>query len=489
MSDDTFEYDPTSFYIDGTWVEASTDARWTQYEAATGEVLGSIPLAAEADIDRAVGAARSAFDNHWSLTTPKERAELLRAFAAELEIRRDQTGVLVSRENGMPSIISAASNTDIPVALLRSYASHLDYNALEEVRPSSLGATIVRKAPIGVVAAIVPWNFPQFMAMAKIAPALAAGNTVVVKPSPETGLDAYILAEAAHAAGIPAGVLNVVPADRAAGAYLVAHPDVDKVSFTGSTRAGREIGQVCGQLVRRVTLELGGKSAALLLEDVDIAVFAEKLFSISFMNNGQTCVTHSRILAPRSRYEEIVATVAAVAGSLTIGNPLEPTTLCGPMASESQRERVLGFIERAKKDGARLVTGGGIPSTETAGWFVEPTVFADVDNDSELAREEVFGPVLAVIPYDTEEDGIRLANDNDYGLAGSVWTADQAHGLEVARRIHTGTIGVNYYQIDFGSPFGGVKSSGVGREFGPEGFDAYTELQSVFVSADHLTKP
>lgn len=482
---DTFEMSRTSFYIDGAWRRPSSAEPFELFEAATGELLGNVPVATESDIDAAVHAARRAFDEGtWSRSVDM-RVAALRRFADELQIRRDVTGNLVSRENGMPSMMSALSNTDVPVMLLHQYAGLLEQRS-DEVRKSIMGATMIRKAPIGVVAAIVPWNFPQFMAMAKIAPALAAGNTVVLKPSPETALDSYILADAAEAAGIPPGVLNIVPAGREVSAYLVAHPGIDKVAFTGSTAAGRSIGEICGGLLRPVTLELGGKSAAIILEDADLDLYAAHLVPTSFVNNGQTCVTHSRILAPATRYQEVLDAVVSVAESLTVGNPLDPAVMCGPMVSSAHRDRVLGHIDRAVADGATIATGGGIPRGLPGGWFVSPTVFSGVDNASALAQEEVFGPVIAVISYDTEEDAVRLANASIYGLAGSVWTADEGHGIDIARRIGTGTIGVNYYQVDMGAPFGGYKASGLGREFGPEGLDAYTQYQSIYVSADHL---
>lgn len=309
---------------------------------------------------------------------------------------------------------------------------------------------------------------------------------MVLKPSPETALDSYLLADAAIEAGLPAGVLNIVLADREAGAYLVSHPGVDKVAFTGSTAAGRAIAAECGRLIRRCTLELGGKSASIVLDDADLDTFVAGLDGASFMNNGQTCTLQSRILAPRSRYDEIVEAVAGFASSLVVGDPLDPATTCGPMASKTHQERVLGYIEAARASSARLITGGGRPSGHDRGWFVEPTVFADVDNSDRLAREEVFGPVLAIIAYDDEADAVRIANDSDYGLAGSVWTQDEARGIDVARRMRTGTIGVNYYAIDFNSPFGGLKASGIGREYGPEGLSSYLDHKSIYTSADHL---
>jgi aldehyde dehydrogenase (NAD+) len=322
--------------------------------------------------------------------------------------------------------------------------------------------------------------------MFKIAPALAAGCTIVLKPSPETALDSYIFGDAANEAGLPPGVLNIVLAGREAGASLVSHPNVDKVAFTGSTAAGRIIGAECGRLIRRCTLELGGKSAAIFLDDGDIATLLAGLGNASFMNNSQTCTTQSRILAPRSRYDEVVEAVASFASGLTVGNPLDPATTCGPMASETHLQRVLGYIEVGRNSSARLITGGGRPADQDRGWFVEPTVFADVDNNDQLAREEVFGPVMAVIPYDGDDEAVRIANDSNYGLGGSVWSADEERGLNVARRVRTGTVGVNYYDIDLGAPFGGMKDSGIGRELGPEALNNYLEYKSIYASADHL---
>ena len=318
--------------------------------------------------------------------------------------------------------------------------------------------------------------------MFKLAPAIAMGCTMVVKPSPETVLDSLLLAEAAQEAGVPAGVLNIVPAGREVGAYLVAHPGVDKVAFTGSTATGRSIAEVCGRLLRPVSLELGGKSAAIVLDDADLSQAGEALFSATLLNNGQTCYLGTRVLAPRSRYEEIVDTFAAIAKGMTVGHALDPATTIGPMVSSRHRDRVEGYIRTALAEGARLVTGGGRP--EGRGWFVQPTVFADVSNDQTIAREEVFGPVLSVIPYDREEDAVRIANDSEYGLGGSIWTSDADHGTDIARRIQTGTIGVNHYLPDPAAPFGGVKGSGLGRELGPEGLVAYQQLQSIYSTSN-----
>lgn len=471
-------------FVDNSWLPAQSTSTFEVVEPATEESFASIALANKADVDAAVTAARRALvHGEWPHATQSDRAKLLQRFGSALREQADQTSPLVSRENGMPVTLSDAVNGYAPAMVADLYADIVEGFTFEEHRPNDSSTTIVTREPVGVVAAIVPWNFPQVLALMKLAPALAAGCTVVLKPSPETSLDAAAIAEAAVRAGLPPGVVNIVPADREVGAYLVSHAGIDKVAFTGSTAAGESIAEACGRLVRPVTLELGGKSASIILEDADLDLFYDGLGNTGFQNNGQTCITQSRILAPRSRYDEVIETTARFARNLVVGDPLDRTTTCGPMASRTHRERVLGYIERARADGARLVTGGGSPRDLTRGWFVEPTVFADVDNKSELAQEEVFGPVLAIIPYDNEDEAIVLANDSIYGLAGSVWTADRAHGLEIARRVRTGTIGVNHYNMDLSAPFGGMKRSGLGREAGPEGMDAYLEYKSIYTVA------
>lgn len=482
--DSTVETDRTAFFIDGQWASPASDRSHVAIEAATGDALGTASLGTESDMDAAVGAARAALDNGpWGRTSAAERAAAMNRFADALDARADQISALVSRENGMPIALSSAFNGAAPAGLLRMYAGWITDFPLEEVRVSAAGSTIVRREPVGVVAAITPWNYPQILAMTKIAPALAAGCTVVLKPSPETALDSYLLADAAVEAELPPGLLNIVLAGREVGSYLVSHPGVDKVAFTGSTAAGRVIGAECGRLIRRVTLELGGKSASIVLDDADLGTFVQGLDGASFMNNSQTCTTQSRILAPRSRYEEVVDAVAGYASAMTVGNPLDPAVTCGPMASESQLARVRHFIDVGIASDARLITGGGTPRGDGRGWFVEPTVFADVQNSDELAREEVFGPVLAIIPYDGDDEAVKIANDSNYGLAGSVWTTDESRGLDVARRVRTGTIGINYYSLDLGAPFGGMKDSGIGRELGPEALSNYLEYKSIFASS------
>ena len=482
MSTQQFALDTDKLFIGGDWVSSRGNGRIDVVSPSTEEHVGSVPDGVEADMDAAVAAARRTFDEPtgWSSQSAADRAGVLERLADALDARAEETAQRVAMQNGMPISIARQLEAVIPAAVARYYAGLIGSIELEEERPGLLGGMIrVARKPVGVVAAIVPWNYPQTLAMFKLAPAIAMGCTVVIKPSPETVLDSLVLAEAAEEAGVPAGVLNIVPAGREVGAYLVAHPGVDKVAFTGSTAAGRSIAEVCGRLLRPVSLELGGKSAAIVLEDADLSQAGEALFGATLLNNGQTCYLGTRILAPRSRYDEVVETVAGIASAMPVGDALDPATMIGPMASARHRDRVEGYIRIAQEEGARLVTGGGRP--DGRGWFVEPTVFADVSNDQRIAREEVFGPVLSIIPYDGEEDAVRIANDSEYGLGGSVWTSDADHGTDVARRIQTGTIGINHYLPDPAAPFGGVKGSGLGRELGPEGLLAYQQLQSIYL--------
>jgi aldehyde dehydrogenase (NAD+) len=474
-----------SLFIGGEWVRPSSPATIEVISASTEENIGSVPEAAEADVDAAVAAARRAFDDPagWSQWQPAERAAALERLAGELDARAEEMARRVSSQNGMPISISPLLEGGFPAIVLRYMAGVLKEASFEEERPGFLGGTnIVRREPIGVVGAIVPWNYPQTLGAFKYGAALAAGCTVVMKPSPETVLDAFLLAEAIEAAGLPGGVINIVPGGRELGAYLVEHRDVDKVAFTGSTAAGRRVAEACGRLLRPVTLELGGKSAAIILEDadLDLSKIGNDLFAATLVNNGQTCYLGTRVLAPRSRYAEVVDTLATFASSLAVGDALDPATQIGPMASQRHRDRVEGYIAKGASDGARLVTGGGRPGGLDRGWFVQPTVFAEVDNASTIAQEEIFGPVLSVIAYGDEDDAVRIANDSDYGLGGSVWTADPERGKAVARRVRTGTIGINRYLPDPAAPFGGVKASGIGRELGPGAVAAYQQLKSIY---------
>lgn len=474
-------------FIGGKWVAPSSSETISVISAATEEQIGSVPLGKEADADAAVIAARAAFDDPtgWSSWAPERRAEAIGRFADEIEKRSTEFVTRVSQQNGMPVRIGAATEGAHPALVLRYYAKLVTELPTEERRESLVaGTTLVAKKPLGVVAAIVPWNFPSSITSFKIAPALAAGCTVIIKPSSETVLDAFLLAEAAEAAQLPPGVLNVVPGSgRGVGSYLVQHPGVDKVSFTGSTGAGRTIAEQCGRLLRPVALELGGKSAGIVLDDVDLSAVYRDLFGATMLNNGQTCFISTRILAPQSRYDEVVDTFTALMSSLRIGDPLDPKTLIGPVVSAKQRESIESYIAKGKAEGGRITTGGGRPKGFDRGWYVEPTVFADLDNNATVSREEIFGPVLSIISYQDDDDAVRIANDSDFGLGGTVWTSDIDRGLGVARRVETGTIGVNGFTLDHGAPFGGVKDSGLGRELGPEGLAAYQQLKSVYLPA------
>ncbi len=471
-----------SLYIGGEWVRPASNKRLNLVNATTEESLGSVPEASEADVDRAVNAAKAALPK-WSKLASVERAAVMSRFADSLEKRVGRLAESVTKQNGMPINLSEQLEGAYPVALMRYYAHLATTMQFEERRPSPLGFdTIVRKEAVGVVAGIVPWNYPVVLSMSKIAPALAAGCTIVLKPSPGTVLDSYVVAEAAHEAGVPAGVVNWVAGGRELGAYLVAHPGVQKVAFTGSTAAGRIIAQVCGKLLRPVSLELGGKSAAIILEDAQLDKVLPGLDFASFGNNGQTCLACTRILAPKSRYGEIVEALAAKAAKMVIGDPLNKATEIGPLASAEHRDRVEGYIAKGRTE-ARVVTGGGRPKSMKRGWFVEPTIFADTTNRATIAREEIFGPVLTVIPYGDENEAVAIANDSEYGLGGTVWSADKERALRVALRVETGTIGVNGYTVDLNAPFGGVKASGLGREFGPEALNGYLQLKSIYLPA------
>ena len=475
--------DYRQLYVGGQWRDPAGSATIDVHSASTEERIGSVPRGTEADVDAAVAAARSAFDSPdgWATWHPKQRGEVLEAFAAELEARAAETATRVSMQNGMPIWLAQQFESVFPPLLLRYYSDLMNSAPEEEERPGMLGGTtLVSRQPVGVVAAVVPWNVPQAITFLKLAPALAAGCTVVLKPAEETVLDAFLMAEAAAAAGLPDGVLNIVPGGRELGAYLVGHPGVDKVSFTGSTAAGRAIAETCGRLLRPVTLELGGKSAAIVLDDADLSASIEAFFGATLLNNGQICWLNTRVLAPRSRYNEIVDTVTDLARSLTVGDPLDPNTKVGPLVSSRQRERVEGYIAKGKQE-ARLTTGGGRPSGLDRGWFVEPTVFADLDNTATISREEIFGPVLAVIPYSTVDEAVAIANDSNYGLGGTVWSSDQERAADVARRVRSGTIGVNHYTNDPVAPFGGIKESGMGRELGPEGLHAFQTYRTIYL--------
>ena len=469
-----------SLFIDGKWVDPAGSDVIDVISPHTGQPVGRVPHASERDVDRAVASARRAFDSgEWPRLSPVDRAKTVSRLADAYESRLEDMAQLITLEMGSPISFSRLVQAGMPLGLLRYYSGLASEFPFEEERTGLMGNVLVTREPMGVVAAIIPWNVPQCIVMQKLAPALIAGCTVVLKPSPETPLDVYLLAELAEEVGLPAGVLNVVPADRAVSEYLVRHPLVDKVSFTGSTTAGRRIASLCGENLKRCALELGGKSAAIVLDDADLTNLVTGLRFASLMNTGQACVAQTRILASKNRYAEVCDAIVGLAESLSVGDPADPATDVGPLVSARQRERVEGYIARGERDGAVLATGGRRPEAMTSGWYVQPTVFTNVDNDMAIAREEIFGPVLSVIPFTNEADAVRIANDSPYGLAGSVWTRDVDHGIDIARRVRTGTYGVNQYSAEFCAPFGGYKSSGIGREMGPEGLSAYLEYKSI----------
>ena len=469
-------------FIGGHWVAPSTSEVIEVFSPATGEKVGQVPLAAEADVDAACAAARKAFDEGpWPHRSPEERQAVLAKAVELINARADEFKHLLKLETGQPPTIVDMMQFGAGVSGLQYYAGAADKYPWRDIRDGVYGQTLVLKEPIGVVGAVVAWNVPFFLACNKLGPALLAGCTVVLKPAAETPLATNLLAEVLTEAGLPEGVLSVVPGGVETGRALTANPELDKFTFTGSSAVGKEIGKIAAEKLKPCTLELGGKSAAIILEDADLDSTLPMLVFSGLMNSGQACVGQTRILAPRSRYDEVVEKLSAAAAGMQAGLPDDPASMIGPLISEKQRDRVEGYIKKGIEEGARVVTGGGRPEGLDSGWYVQPTVFADVDNSMTIAQEEIFGPVLVVIPFDDEDDAVRIANDSPYGLAGSVYTTDFPKAIEIAGKIRTGTYAVNMYAFDPGSPFGGFKNSGIGRENGPEGIDAYTQPKSVLL--------
>lgn len=475
------EYD--TLFIGGKWTAPSTDQVIEVRSPATGEYVGKVPLATKADVDAAVAAARAAFDSGpWPSTPPTERAAVIAAAIKLMEERKELFTALLAAETGQPPMGVETMHWMSSLGALNFFAGPaVDEVSWEEIRTGAYGQTIVRREPLGVVGAIVAWNVPLFLAVNKLGPALLAGCTVVLKPAAETPLTANALAQAFADAGLPEGVLSVVPGGVETGQALTSNADVDVFSFTGSSAVGKEIGKRAAEMLKPCTLELGGKSAAIVLEDVDLASAVPMLVFSGIMNTGQACVAQTRILAPRSRYEEIVEAIKNFVTAMPVGVPSDPAAQVGALISEKQRERVEGYIAKGIEEGARLVCGGGRPEGLDDGFFVQPTVFADVDNSMTIAQEEIFGPVLSIIGYDTEDDAIKIANDSVYGLAGSVWTSDIPRGIEISKKIRTGTYAINWYAFDPCCPFGGYKNSGIGRENGKEGVEHFTQQKSVLM--------
>jgi betaine-aldehyde dehydrogenase len=465
-----------SLYINGQWVPSTGRGTIEVVNPTTEEVLGSIPQGTAEDVDRAVRAARDAFDG-WSSTSATDRSKYLRAIAEQLQARGPELVETISNELGSPTWFSQLAQVGLPGIDVASVADIIENYQWSE----TVGNSLVVREPVGVVGAITPWNYPLHQITAKIAPAIAVGCTVVVKPSEVAPLNAFILAEIIDSIGLPPGVFNLVTGyGPEVGEAIASHPLVDMVSFTGSTRAGKRVSSLASESVKRVALELGGKSPNVILEDADFSKAIPDAVGQCFINSGQTCSALTRLIVPRSRLEEAEQIAKTAAEEYTVGDPFNEATRLGPLVSATQHDRVTRYIEQGINEGAKLVTGGPERPEETPkGYFVKPTVFSDVTSDMTIAREEIFGPVLAILPYDDEDDAVRIANDTDYGLAGGVWAADQDKAQNVASRIRTGQIAINGGAFNPLAPFGGYKQSGNGRELGKFGIEEFLETKSL----------
>jgi acyl-CoA reductase-like NAD-dependent aldehyde dehydrogenase len=464
-------------FIGGRWVSASATETIEVQASGTGAVMGTVPAGGAADADAAAAAARAALEG-WGATPVERRAEFLQKISDGLKARADEIARTIAQEVGMPLKLSQRIQAGLPIANFANYARLAKEFRFEE----RVGNSLVCREPVGVVCAITPWNYPLHQITLKVAPALAAGCTVVLKPSEVAPFNAFILAEVIEQAGLPAGVFNLVTGlGPVVGEALVKHPQVDMISFTGSTRAGKRISELAAQGVKRVALELGGKSASVILDDADLAAAVKSTVNGCYLNSGQTCTALTRMLVPESKYEEAASIAAELAKGFTPGDPLAETTRLGPLASKAQLERVRGYIRRGLEEGAQLLAGGAEPpeSVPAGGFYVRPTVFGRVKNSMTIAQEEIFGPVLSIIPYKDDEDAIRIANDTVYGLAGAVWSKDEARAQRVARRIRAGQVDVNGGAFNMNAPFGGFKQSGHGREAGVYGLEEFLEYKSL----------
>jgi aldehyde dehydrogenase (NAD+) len=463
-------------YIDGQWHAPAGGGSIDVQSASTEETIGSVPEGTPADVDRAVAAARRAFDGVWSHTTKEERSDWLTKLAAALKERSEAIARAISQEVGTPISISGAIQAGLPVLTTNNYAQMIRTFPTEQ----EVGNSLVVREPFGVVGAITPWNYPLHQIMNKVAPALAAGCTVVLKPSEIAPLNAFLLAEACLAIGLPAGVLNIVSGTGPlVGEAIAGHPGVDMVSFTGSVRAGKRVSALAAETIKKVTLELGGKSAFVILDDAPFEKAVPAGAKNAMLNSGQTCSAWTRMVVPRARLAEAEQLAAQTLAQLKVGDPLDPGTKLGPLISDTQRQRVEGYIAKGKQEGARLVAGGGRPAALTKGFFVEATLFSGVQSGMTIAQEEIFGPVLSILPYDTEDDAVRIANDTIYGLAGGVWSGDPARALGVARRMRTGQVDINGGRFNPLAPFGGYKQSGVGRELGAWGLEEFFQVKAI----------
>ncbi|MFV0457505.1 MAG: aldehyde dehydrogenase [Actinomycetales bacterium] len=466
-------------FIGGHWVTPSSDAKIEVISPVNEKVLATVPEAKEADMDAAVAAARKAFDEGpWPRMTPAERAEALRRVQDEVAKRFDAMAEAFTAEIGAPAGVSQAFHQNA-IKMWEDAATLHERFTFEEERTWADGHGTLVREPVGVVATIIPWNGPVATGSLKIGPALAAGCTVVLKPAPEGPVSMMMLAEALEAANLPEGVVSLLPAGREVGEYLVSHPDVDKVAFTGSTAAGKRIMSICGDRIARVTLELGGKSAGIILDDIPLDQVIPSLGFAGIISSGQVCAALTRILVPRERQQELVEALTAMYESVVVGDPTEPDTVLGPLAAERQRDRVENYIRIGLDEGAQLVTGGKRPEGLDKGWYVQPTLFADVKPDMRIAQEEIFGPVVCVIPFDSIDEAVEIANGTEYGLSGAVYASDAELAESVARRIRTGQISVNSWGMCVVQPFGGYKQSGLGREGNIEGLGAYLETKLI----------
>lgn len=466
-----------AFYIGGEWVSATDRETVDVIDATTEEVVGVVSLGTEEDVDRAVKAARAGFEV-WSQTSVEDRMNALRAITAGLTARAEEIAALVAREVGMPIGLSRMIQAGLPIMSFGSMVNLLDDLDLEE----QVGNSLIVREPVGVVGCITPWNYPLHQICAKVAPALAAGCSVVVKPSEVTPLNAFVLAEVIDEVGLPAGVFNLVPGlGPVVGEAMAGHPDVDMISFTGSTKAGKRVSEVASQSVKRVALELGGKSPYVILPDTtDMQHAVINGVSKCYLNSGQTCSALTRMLVPRERLQEVEMIAKAVAEATRIGDPFDEQTSLGPLVSDTQRDRVRDYIRKGEDEGAKLVVGGADqPEDQPTGYFVQPTVFSEVTPDMTIAREEIFGPVLSIIPYDSEDEAAQIANDTIYGLAGGVWSDDPDHAKQFARRLRTGQVEINGATFNPLAPFGGYKQSGNSRELGTFGLDEFFEVKAI----------
>src|SRR4051794_38514311 len=463
-------------YIGGEWVDPSGDGVLDVTDSTTEQVMGHVPEGTPEDVDRAVRAARAAFDE-WSQASLAERADACRAIGAAMAARSEELAALIAREVGMPLPLSTMIQAGLPTMSFMSMPDVIEQVEWEE----KVGNSLVVRGPVGVVGCITPWNYPLHQICAKVAPALAAGCTVVVKPSEVTPLNAFVLAEIIDEVGLPAGVFNLVPGyGPVVGEAIAGHPGVDMVSFTGSTREGRRVSEVASATVKRVALELGGKSPNVVLDDADLLRAIPDGLGKCFLNSGQTCSALTRMLVPRARLAEAEQIAAGTLPHMKVGDPLEPGHTMGPLVSETQRERVRSYIRAGVEEGAKLVAGGEEPPEGAErGYFVQPTIFSEVTPEMTIAQEEIFGPVLVIMPYDDEDEAVRIANDTIYGLAGGVWSGDEGRARRVARRIRTGQVEINGAAFNPMAPFGGYKQSGHGRELGRFGLEEFLETKAI----------